>query len=51
MLAGSWSARSAGVRSAAALLTGARWRYLKVPQQLFEQLQAATLSDLVLSCG
>jgi hypothetical protein len=28
-------------------LTGVRWRYLKVPQKQFEQLQAATLADLV----
>ena len=30
----------------ATALTGVRWRYLKVPQKQFEQLQAATLSDL-----
>lgn len=28
-------------------LTGARWRYLKVPQKQFEQLQPTTLVDLV----
>lgn len=28
-------------------LTGVRWRYLKVPQKPFEQLQAATFSDLM----
>jgi type III restriction enzyme len=32
-------------------LTGTRWRYLKVPQKLFEQLQAATLTDLVAAAG
>ena len=31
----------------ATVLTGTQWRYLKVPQKLFEQLQAATLTDLV----
>lgn len=30
-------------------LTGTWWRYLKVPQKQFEQLQAATLTDLVLT--
>jgi type III restriction enzyme len=33
----------------ASALTGNKWRYLKVPQKHFEQLQPATLSDLVLT--
>jgi type III restriction enzyme len=35
----------------ATTLTGTRWRYLKVPQKQFEQLQAATLADLVVTSG
>jgi type III restriction enzyme len=35
----------------ATVLTGTRWRYLKVPQKQFEQLQAATLADLVVTSG
>jgi type III restriction enzyme len=35
----------------ATALTGVRWRYLKVPQKPFEQLQAATLADLVVTSG
>jgi type III restriction enzyme len=31
----------------ATALTGTRWRYMKVPQKDFEQLQLATLADLV----
>jgi len=31
----------------ATALTGVNWRYLKVPQKQFEQLQAATLTDLL----
>ena len=31
----------------ATALTGTQWRYLKVRQKLFEQIQAATLTDLV----
>lgn len=35
----------------ATVLTGTQWRYLKVPQKQFEQLQAATLADLVVTSG
>jgi type III restriction enzyme len=35
----------------ATVLTGTQWRYLKVPQKLFEQLHAATLTDLVVTGG
>jgi type III restriction enzyme len=36
----------------ASALTGVRWRYLKVPQKQFEQLQPVTLADLaVLQAG
>ncbi len=31
----------------ATALTGVQWRYLKVPQKQFEQLEAATLTDLI----
>jgi type III restriction enzyme len=32
-------------------LTGTQWRYMKVPQTHFEQLQPATLNDLVVTAG
>jgi hypothetical protein len=35
----------------AAALTTVQWRYLNVPQKQFEQLQAATLADLVVTSG
>ncbi len=35
----------------ATALTGTPWRYLKVPQKQFEQLQPATLGDLVGTAG
>jgi hypothetical protein len=39
------------IPAAGTTLTGVQWRYLKVPQKQFEQLQAATLADLVVTSG
>jgi type III restriction enzyme len=33
----------------ASALTGVRWQYLKVQQKQFEQLQPATLADLIVT--
>jgi hypothetical protein len=43
------SRRKAAVESPVSYLTAIQWRYLKVPQEQFEQLQAATLADLVVT--